>query len=79
MEHPDVAVGYLTPDPQFGRRAFRLYEHQHAGEHLTVEAMFRLSDAVLRSKRLLNAVMRLRPTYRSGMTSAVRSAEAVRR
>ncbi len=79
MEHPDVAVGYLTPDPQFGRRAFRLYEHQHAGEHLTVEAMFRLSDAVLRSKRLLNAVMRLRPTYRSGMTSAVRSAEAIRR
>ena len=79
MEHPDVAVGYLTPDPQLGGRAFRLYEQQHAGEHLTVEAMFRLSDAVLRSKRLLNAVMRLRPTYRSGMTLAVRSAEAIRR
>ena len=41
--------------------------------------MFRLSDAALRRERLLNAVMRLRPTYRSGMTAAVRSAQVVRR
>jgi choline dehydrogenase-like flavoprotein len=79
MEHPDVAVGYLIPDPGLDRSALRVYEHQRAGEHLTVEAMFRLSDPALRSERLLNAVLRLRPTYRSGMTAAVRSAEAVRR
>jgi choline dehydrogenase-like flavoprotein len=79
MEHPDVAVGYLIPDPQLDRSAFRLYRHQHAGENLTVEAMFRLSDSVLRRERLLNAVLRLRHTYRSGMTAAVQSARVVRR
>lgn len=79
MEHPDAAVGYLIPDPQLDRSAFRLYQHQDAGENLTVEAMLRLSDAVLRRERLLNAVLRLRRTYRSGMTSAVASAQVVRR
>ena len=59
MEHPDVAVGYLIPDPELDRSAFRLYQHQRAGEHLTVEAMFRLSDSALRTERLLNAVLRL--------------------
>ena len=80
MEHPDVdAVGYLIPDPELDRSAFRLYQHQRAGEDLTVKAMFRLSDFALRKERLLNAVLRLTPTYRSGMTAAVRSAQVVRR
>lgn len=79
MEHPDAAVGYLIPDPQLDRNAFRLYQHQSAGKDVTVEAMFRLSESVLRSERLLNAVLRLRPTYRSGMTAAVQSAQVVRR
>ena len=79
MEHPDVAVGYLIPDPKLDQSSFRLYQHQRAGEHLTVEAMFRLSDFVLRSERLLNSVLRLRYTYRSGMTAAVQSAQVVRR
>jgi choline dehydrogenase-like flavoprotein len=79
MEHPDAAVGYLIPDPELDRSAFRLYQHQRAGEDLMVEAMFRLSDSALRTERLLNAVLRLRPTYLSGMTAAVRSAQVVRR
>jgi hypothetical protein len=79
MEHPDAAVGYLIPDPELDRSAFRLYQHQRAGEDLTVEAMFRLSDSALRTERLLNAVLRLEPTYRSGMTAAVQSAQVVRR
>jgi choline dehydrogenase-like flavoprotein len=79
MEHPDVAVGYLIPDPELDRSAFRLYQHQRVGENVTVEAMFRLSDSALRSERLLNAVLRLSPTYRSGMTAAVRSAQVGRR
>ena len=44
MEHPDAAVGYLVPEPELDQSTFRLYERQRAGEHLTVEAMFRLSD-----------------------------------
>lgn len=79
MEHPDAAVGYLIPDPKLDRGAFRLYEHQHAGKDLTVEAMFCLSAPVLRAERLLNAVLRLRPTYRSGMPAAVQSAQIIRR
>jgi choline dehydrogenase-like flavoprotein len=79
MEHPDVAVGYLVPNPELDRSAFRLYQHQRAGEDVTVEAMFRLSDSALRTERLLNAVLRLRHTYRSGMTAAVRSAQIIRR
>ena len=73
------AVGYLIPNPELDRSAFRLYQHQRAGEDLTVEAMFRLSHFALRKERLLNAVLRLEPTYRSGMTAAVRSAQVVRR
>jgi choline dehydrogenase-like flavoprotein len=79
MEHPDAAVGFLIPDPQLDRNAFRLYEHQSIGKDVMVEAMFRLSDSVLRSERLLNAVLRLRRTYRSGMAAAVQSAQVVRR
>jgi choline dehydrogenase-like flavoprotein len=79
MEHPDAAVGYLIPDPELDRSAFRLYQHQRAGEHIMIEAMFRLSDSVLRTERLLNSVLRLRHTYRSGMTAAMRSAQVVRR
>ena len=79
MEHPDVAAGYLIPDPGLDRSAFRLYQHQGTGEDLMIEAMFRLSDSVLRKERLLNSVLRLRHTYRSGMTAAVRSAQVVRR
>jgi choline dehydrogenase-like flavoprotein len=79
MEHPDVAVGYLIPDPGLDRSAFRLYQHQDAGEDLMVEAMFRLSDGVLLKERLLNSVLRLRHTYHSGMTAAVRSGQVVRR
>ena len=62
MEHPDVAVGFLAPDPRLDGGAFRLYEHQRAGDDLMVEGMFRLSDAALRDERLLNAVIRLQPT-----------------
>jgi choline dehydrogenase-like flavoprotein len=79
MEHPDAAVGYLIPNPALDPSAFRLYRHQHAGENLMVEAMFRLSDSALRAKGLLNAVLRLRDTYRSGMAEAVQSAQVVRR
>jgi choline dehydrogenase-like flavoprotein len=79
MEHPDVAAGYLIPNPELDRTAFRLYQRQGVGENLMVEAMFRLSDSTLRRERLLNAVLRLRPTYRSGMTAAVQSAQVVRR
>jgi choline dehydrogenase-like flavoprotein len=79
MEHPDVAVGYLIPDSKLDRSVFRLYQHQSAGSNLTVEAMFRLSDSALRAERLLNAVLRLRHTYRTGMTAAVQSAQVVRR
>jgi choline dehydrogenase-like flavoprotein len=79
MEHPDVAVGYLIPAPELDQSAFRLYQHQHATEDLSVEAMFRLSDSALKKERLLNAVLRLEPTYRTGMTAAVRSAQVVRR
>ena len=79
MEHPDAAVGYLIPGPDVDPDAFALYEHQRAGEHLTVEAMIRLSDDVLKSERLLNAVLRLRPTYSSGMSPAVQSAQVIRR
>jgi choline dehydrogenase-like flavoprotein len=79
MEHPDVAAGYLIPDPKFDRSAFRLYQHQDAGKDLMVEAMFRLSNRSLKTERLLNAVLRLRPTHRSGMTAAVQSAQIVRR
>lgn len=79
MEHPDAAVGYLIPDPKLDRSAFRLYQHQRVGEHVMVEAMFRLSDSVLRTERLLNSVLRLRDTYSSGMTAAMQSAQVVRR
>ena len=79
MEHPDAGVGFLIPDPQLDRNAFRLYEHQSIGKDVMVEAMFRLSDSVLRSERLLNAVLRLRRTYHSGMAAAVQSAQVVRR
>ena len=79
MEHPDAAVGYLVPDPALDRSAFRLYEHQVAGEHLMVEAMFRLSDAAMKAESLLNAVLRLRHTYRSSMIPAVQSVQVIRR
>ena len=79
MEHPDAAVGYLIPHPEFDQSAFRLYEHQPAGENVTVEAMFRLSDDAMKRERLLNAVLRLRRTHRSAMTAAVQSAQVVRR
>lgn len=79
MEHPDAAVGFLIPGPDVDPAAFALYQHQRASEHLTVEAMIRLSDAVLKSERLLNAVLRLRPTYSSGMSPAVQSAQVIRR
>ncbi|HKV16175.1 MAG TPA: GMC family oxidoreductase [Reyranella sp.] len=79
MEHPDAAVGYLIPNPEFDRNAFRLYRHQDAGENLTIEAMFRLNDSTLKAEGLLNAVLRLRDTYRSGMAAAVQSAQIARR
>jgi len=79
MEHPDAAVGYLLPDPGLDPDAFRLYRHQPAEENVTVEAMFRLSDRELQRERLLNAVLRLRPTHRSVMAAAVQSAHIVRR
>lgn len=79
MEHPDAAVGYLIPDSHLDASDFRLYEHQSISEHQMVEAMFRLSDEALRHHRLLNGVLRLRPTYRSGMPDAVQSGRIVRR
>jgi choline dehydrogenase-like flavoprotein len=79
MEHPDAAVGYLIPNPALDPEAFKLYQHQPAGENVTVEAMFRLSDATLRKEQLLNAVLRLRRTHRSAFAAPVRSAHVVRR
>lgn len=79
MEHPDAAVGFLIPNPDLDRSAFRLYQQQPIGENLTVEAMFRLSDSILRRERLLNAVLRLRSTHHSGTTTAVQSAQVIRR
>lgn len=79
MEHPDAAVGYLIPDPRIDRDAFGLYRHQHVSDSVMIEAMLRLSDATLRDEGLLNAVLRLRPTYRSAMAPAVSSGQIVRR
>lgn len=79
MEHPDAAVGYLFPAPDVDLNAFALYQHQRAGDHLTIEAMFRLSDAMMKGERLLNAVLRLRPTFKSGTSPAVQSAQVIRR
>jgi choline dehydrogenase-like flavoprotein len=79
MEHPDAAVGFLVPDPKLDREAFRLYRHQHVSQNVMIEAMFRISDPTLRDEHLLNAVLRLRPTYRSAMAPAVRSGQIVRR
>lgn len=79
MEHPDLPVGYLIPDPDLDPDAFDLYQYRDAGDDLAVEAMFRLSDSALKSGRLLNSVLRLRPTFRTGMPASVQSARAVRR
>jgi choline dehydrogenase-like flavoprotein len=67
MEHPDLEVGVLLPSPELEPDAFRMYWSQPAGPDLNVNAMLRLSDDVLQKEGLLNAVVRLRPTYRSGL------------
>jgi choline dehydrogenase-like flavoprotein len=79
MEHPDVEAGVLLPGPEMDLEAFRLYLSQPAGPHLNAHAMLRLSDDLLTSEGLLNAVVRLRPTRPSTIEPAVVSARAVRR
>jgi choline dehydrogenase-like flavoprotein len=79
QEHLDAEVGLLLPAPDVDREAFRLYGSQQVGPHLNAHAMLRLSDDVLKREGLLNAVVRLRPAYRSSLDPAVRSARTVRR
>jgi choline dehydrogenase-like flavoprotein len=79
MEHPDMGVGLLVPAPGLDLEDFALYQSQEAGPHLNANAMLRLSDDVLKKEGLLNGVIRLRPTYRSALDPAVRSARTVRR
>ena len=79
MEHPDVEGGVLIPDPDLDPETFQLYLTQEIGPHLNTHAMLRLSDDLLRRERLLNSVTRLRPTHRSALEEAVRSARTVRR
>jgi choline dehydrogenase-like flavoprotein len=79
MEHPDAEVGMLLPTPGSDLHDFDLYLSQPVGPHLNVQAMLRLSDDVLESEGLPNAVVRLRPTDRSAFDPAVRSMRTVRR
>lgn len=79
MEHPDLTVGLLEPDAALTAEAFRLYEIQDATDGVAVSAMFRLSDEVMRREGLLDAVLRLRGTYPTERSAAVRSAQVVRR
>jgi choline dehydrogenase-like flavoprotein len=79
MEHPDVEGGVLIPGPELDPGMFRLYLSQQIGQHLNAHAMLRLGDDLLRKEQLLNSVARLRPTHRSALDGAVRSARTVRR
>jgi choline dehydrogenase-like flavoprotein len=79
MEHPDAEVGMLIPAPGMDVHDFDLYLSQQVGPHLNAQAMLRLSDDILKKEGLLNSVVRLRPTYRSALDPAVRSARTVRR
>jgi choline dehydrogenase-like flavoprotein len=79
QEHPDAEVGLLLPAPGVDLEAFRLYVSQEVAPDLNAHAMLRLSDDVLEREGLLNAVVRLRPTYPSSIDPAVRSARTVRR
>jgi choline dehydrogenase-like flavoprotein len=79
MEHPDLEVGVLIPAPNLDVHDLRLYTPQQIGANLNAAAMLRLSDDVLKKEGLLNSVIRLRPTNRSAVGQAVRSARTVRR
>lgn len=79
MEHPDVEIGLLLPDPSLDADDLRLYQPQHVSPDLNAHAMLRLADQTLEKEGLLNSVIRLRPTYRSALDPAVRSARTVRR
>lgn len=79
MEHPDLEVGFFIPDPQLSIDDVRLYQHVPVSAHVNANAMFRPSDALLARERLLNSVIRLRPSYETAMPPAVRSARVVRR
>jgi choline dehydrogenase-like flavoprotein len=79
MEHPDAEVGMLIPSPGADLHDFDLYLRQPVGPNLNAQAMLRLSNDVLEAEGLLNSVVRLRPTYRSALAPAVRSARTVRR
>ena len=79
MEHPDMEVGVLIPAPDLDVDEFRLYGPQRVGPHLNAAAMLRLSDDILRKEGVLNSVVRLRPTHRSAVDPAIRSARTVRR
>jgi choline dehydrogenase-like flavoprotein len=79
MEHPDLEVGMLIPDPGLEPDALRLYGSQPVGPHLNANAMLRLSDDVLEKEGLLNAAIRLRPTHRSAFDPAMGSVRTLRR
>jgi choline dehydrogenase-like flavoprotein len=79
MEHPDVEAGVLIPRPDLDLEEFRLYLSQQVDPKLNAHAMLRLSDDLLRKEGLLNSVTRLRPTYRSALDPAIRSARTLRR
>jgi choline dehydrogenase-like flavoprotein len=79
MEHPDMEVGVFIPATKLDVDELRLYESQQVGPHLNMHAMLRLSDDVLNKEGLLNSVIRLRPSHRSTIDPAVRSARTLRR
>lgn len=79
MEHPDLEVGFLLPDEDLDPSDMQLYQMQAVSDDLKIRGMLRCSENLLRSEGLLNSVIRLRPTYRTGMEPAVRSARRLRR
>lgn len=79
MEHPDLEVGFLIPSTRLKPYHLNLYHFRNVEEGLGIRAMVRLSDDVLRRERLLNAVMRFRPSYSQGVEAGVQSARTIRR
>lgn len=79
MEHPDLQVGFFIPSPRLEPCHLNLYRPQNVEKDLSIRGMIRLSDDVLRNERLLNAVIRFRPTFNQAMNAGIQSARTVRR
>lgn len=79
MEHPDLEVGFFIPNPRLEPHRLSLYESQDVAGGLSIQAMLRLNEDILRRESLLNSVLRFRPTHNSGIEPGVRSARVIRR